>query len=199
MLPKRNETAGFSLTEALVALAIAAFLAAVLTRFASSTRLNAFKVREEIAMDVLSDSLLERVVVRGLQPGRTDGRSGALAWHLDVAPVVFYASARSVSEKKPATAGGGQATAVGLTPASSNAGTGPPTAGGGQLSSLGSTSASNNTDKESQGVVQSQPRVTWNTYHITAVINAPSGRSHAIDTIRIARQQVEQPGQADQR
>ena len=176
MRPGRNKTAGFSLVEALVALAIAAFLAAILTRFVSGTRFNAFKVREEVAMDILSDNLLERFVTRELQPGRTDGRSGALGWHIDITPIAFYARARSVHEKKRATAGGGQANAPGL------------------------PLMSNNSDKAPQAAAQSAPVVTWNPYHITAVINTPSGRSHAVDTIRIAPQQAEQqPAQADQR
>ena len=98
-----STSSGFSLTEALVALAIAAFLAAVLTRFVSGTRANALRVRQELAIDILSDSLLERLGSRELQlqPGRTDGRNGALRWHIDVAPITFSVHALSVAEKKP--------------------------------------------------------------------------------------------------
>jgi type II secretory pathway pseudopilin PulG len=172
MRQERNGTAGFSLTEALVALAIAAFLAAVLTRFVSATRVNALKVREAVAMDILSDSLLERLVARELQPGRTDGRSGALGWHIDVVPIAFYARARAVSEKKkPNTAAGTQPGGPGLAPALNQ-----------------------------NAVAKSQPAVTWVPYRVTAVIRASSGPSHAIDTFRIVPQQAEQrPDQPEQR
>lgn len=163
MRPGRKGTAGFSLTEALVALAIAAFLVAILTRFVSGTRLNAFKVGEEVAMDILSDSLPQRLLARELQPGRTDGRSGAYRWYVDVVPIAFYASALSVHKKKPTATAGGQTVALGLSPVSNPA-----------------------------AVSRSQPAITWNTYHVTAVVNAPSGRSHAIDTIAIAPQRAEQ-------
>jgi hypothetical protein len=196
----RNEAAGFSLAEALVALAIAAFLAAVLTRFVSGTRWNALKVREEVEMEIMSDDLLERFVARELQPGRTNGRSGALRWQIDIAPITFYARARSVSEKKPTTAGGGQPSALGLTAVANNSNEASASAGGGQASALGLAAVSNNPDKQLQAVAQAQPAVTWNPYHVTAVINPPSGRSHAIDTIRIAPQRAEpRPAQADQR
>lgn len=178
MRPGRNGRAGFSLTEALVALAIAAFLAAVLTRFVSSTRMNALKVREEVVMDILSDSLLERLVGRELQPGRTDGRNGALSWHVDAAPISFYARARSVSQKKPAAASGSRPTTLGLTP---------------MPNTLGLTPMPN------QAAAKSGPRTAWSPYRVTAVINAPSGHSYAIDTIRIVPQRSEQaPPAAEQ-
>jgi hypothetical protein len=195
MRRRRKGTAGFSLTEALVALAIAAFLGAVLTRFVTGTRLNASKVREEVAMDILSDSLPERLVVQDLKPGRIDGRSGALRWHIDVAPVAYYATALSVSKNKPPGAGIGEGGAPGLTPASSQAGALGSTPASGQAGALDSTSAS-----QQDAVTKSQPAITWSPYHVTAVIDAPSGRSHAIDTIRIVSQRAERrSGQADQR
>src|ERR1700728_2121926 len=98
--PRRSGTAGFSLAEALVALAIAAFLVAALTRFVSTTRANALQIREGVAIDMLGESLLERLGVTQVQPGGTNGRTGALFWHIDVAPIVFYAHATSISEKK---------------------------------------------------------------------------------------------------
>ena len=163
MRQARDRTAGFSLTEALVALAIAAFLAAVLTRFISATHVNASKVREEVAMDILSEGLLERLVARELQPGRTDGRSGALRWHIDVAPIAFNARTRSLSEKKPIAAADIQP------------------AGPGLRSILNQDSGS-----------KSQAVLTWVPYRVTAVISAPSGQSHAMDTIRIISQRAEE-------
>src|SRR6516225_514368 len=100
--PKHDPIAGFSLAEALVALVIAALLAAVLTRFASSTRMNALKIREQVTVDILGDSLLEHVSADHLQVGRTDGRIGNLGWRLEVSPISIFVRATSVSERKPA-------------------------------------------------------------------------------------------------
>jgi len=200
---KRDATAGFSLTEALVALAIAAFLAAVLTRFMSGTRLNAFKVREEVAMDVLSDSLLERLVARELQPGRTDGRSGSLRWRIDVAPIAYYARARSVAEKKPAP---GQQAPPGQTGPSGQSGFGQ--SSGPSLSNLlGQSALSSQTSptglssgSNSFGAqpAPAKPAVIWSPFHVTAVISSPSGRSHEIDTIRIVQQRPQQQTAQDE-
>src|SRR5215475_14285103 len=115
----RNRRAGFSLAEVLVALAIAAFLAAVLTRFVSSTRMNAFKVREQMAMEILSDSLLERVAAREPQAGRADGRSGDFRWRLEISSIPVYVRAIAVSEKKPAQGEARQPNAPAFTPSTS--------------------------------------------------------------------------------
>jgi prepilin-type N-terminal cleavage/methylation domain-containing protein len=170
----RNTRAGFSLAEVLVALAIAAFLAAVLTRFVSGTRMNAFKVREQMAMEILSDSLLERVAARESQPGRADGRSGDFRWRLEISPVPVYMRAISVSEKKPAQGEARQPNARGFT-----------------LS----------TGESSKQMAAAPPaRTRWKAYRLAATIGAPSGRSHAIDTVRLLPEQSEQqPAQADQR
>ena len=114
---KRNSgTAGFSLVEALVALAIAALLAAVLTRFVSGTRANAQNVREEIALELASDDLLEHLAIGKSLPGRIDGRSGRLAWHVDIEPIAFSANAEVVSEKKLASASNAQPGAIASSP-----------------------------------------------------------------------------------
>jgi type II secretory pathway pseudopilin PulG len=174
--PRRSRTAGFSLAEALVALAIAAFLVAVLTRFVSSTRANALQIREEVAMDMLSESLLERLGVTQLKAGRTNGRTGALFWHIDAAPIVFYAHATSVAEKKR---GPGAAT--------------------GQPPAVGLTALTGQTTSTTETPNKSAPRVTWIPYHIKAAIRRPSGHSHEIDTIRIVLQKPEKTStEADQ-
>jgi len=196
-----SATSGFSLTEALVALAIAAFLAAVLTRFVSSTRANALRVRQEVAMDILSDSLLERLNSRDLQPGRTDGRSGTLRWHIDIAPMTFSAHALSVSQKKPINSstpanGPGFAPSIGangLGAATSTGAAGSVSTPGwavGLLSALASTqtTAATAATATTDASATSKPRVLWIAYHVTAVITSHSDLSHAVDTIRLAGQ-----------
>jgi hypothetical protein len=163
------------LVEALVALVIAALLAAVLTRFASNTRINALKIRQQVTMDVLGDSLLEHVGADQLQPGRTDGRIGGLAWRLDVSPISVYARATSVSEKNPAQLDGRQSSAAPFSPLL-NGSENQPTA------------------------LQPKPMISWTVYRLTAAISAPSGRSHTIETIKVSPQQAaEQDVQVNQR
>ena len=175
--PRRSGTAGFSLAEALVALAIAAFLVAALTRFVSNTRATALQIREEVAMDMLGESLLERLGVTQLQPGRTNGRTGALFWQIDAAPIVFYAHTTSVGEKKR-----GPGTATGQAPA------------------LGLTALTGQTTPTTETPNKPPPRITWIPYHIKAAISRPSGHSYEIDTIRIVLQKPEKASaEADQR
>ena len=169
---KHSATAGFSLVEVLVALAIAALLAAVLTRFVSGTRLNALKVREQVAIDNLSDSLLEQVGARELEPGRTDGRIGALQWRLEISPVPVDARAISMSEKKSNPSDTRQ-------------------------SSVTPLSAISNDPNTQSATSQPKPLMTWKAYRLAVVISAPSGRSHAIETIKILPQKSPQDVQAD--
>jgi type II secretory pathway pseudopilin PulG len=175
--PRRSGTAGFSLVEALVALAIAAFLVAVLTRFVSNIRANALQIREHLALNMLGEGLLERLGVTQLQPGRTNGRSGALFWHIDVSPIVFYAHATSMGEKKrgPVATAPGQAPVMGLTALTTPA-------------------------PQTTQTPDTQPlRGVWNPYHIQATISRPSGQTYEIDTIRIVLQKPEKPStKADQ-
>ena len=215
MRRRRSGAAGFSLTEALVALAIAAFMAAVLTRFVSGTRVNAFKVREEVAMDILGDSLLERLTARDLEPGRTNGHSGVLRWRIDIAPIPYTARARAISVAKPgASPGGLRTSALGLS-SDSGAASGEDTGGGGfnlaaafgQSSQGGQSGAGGGgsavpglgSSANRSGSDKAAPAIVWTPYHVTAVINAPSGRSYAIDTIRIVPQRTRpRPGQTEQ-
>jgi prepilin-type N-terminal cleavage/methylation domain-containing protein len=147
---RQKGTAGFSLAEALVALAIAALLASAINRFVSSTRFNARNVREEVALELASDDLLGHLAAGKLVPGRTDGHSGSVTWRLDIAPIVFSANAEVVSEKQPAPAGNSQPATVG-----------------------------------------SSPETTWSPYYVVAIVKTPSGRSYAVDTIRIVPRRPE--------
>jgi hypothetical protein len=158
----------------MVALAIAALLAAVLTRFVSATRMNALKVREQVAIDILSDSLLERVGARELEPGRTDGRIGMLQWRLEISPVPVYARAISIRKKKSNPSDIRQ-------------------------SSVTPLSAISNEANEQPATPQPKPLTTWKVYRLAGVISAPSGRSHAIETIKILPQKAPQDLRADQR
>ena len=186
VLPKPGRSAGFSLAEALVALALAAILAAVLTRFVSTTRLNAFKIREQVAIDVLSDSLVERVAAHQWQAGRSDGRSGRLVWRVDVTPTAFYAHARSIKPKKKKSN------------ESANGGT-----------ALGLAAISDGSDDETKedetkfaakgGPATTAPAVAWIPYRVTTVVSAPSGRSHVVNTIRFGPEQGENPTETGQR
>jgi type II secretory pathway pseudopilin PulG len=159
MLPRADRSGGFSLAEALVAIAIAAVLAAVLTRFVSTTRLNALNVREVVAMDILSNSLIEHSPAQNRQPGRTDGRTGNFWWRMEVAPVSFFARARFVKQKEKTPANPGQGGALGLTL----------------------------TPDATQNEPQPVRAVTWVPYRVTAIVTAPSGRKYEVDTIRIGR------------
>ena len=97
MVHRAHGSAGFSLAEALIALAVAAVLAVALTRLVGNTRANAGKIRELVEMMTLSDSLLEQTSSQG--PGTTHGRTGRFAWRVVVAPAAFSAVARRVSVK----------------------------------------------------------------------------------------------------
>jgi prepilin-type N-terminal cleavage/methylation domain-containing protein len=163
--PKHNASAGFSLIEALVALVIAALLAAVLTRFVSNTRMTALKIREQVTMDILGDSLIEHLGAPDLQPGRTDGRIGALRWRLDVSPIPVYARAISVSVKKPSQSETPQSKSTPFSP------------------------ISNEVSKQ-PAAAPPKPAINWAVYRLAAAVSAPSGRSHAIETLKILPQQT---------
>jgi general secretion pathway protein I len=152
--------AGFSLVEALVALAIAAALTAVLTRLIVTTRAGAARVGELTEMAALGDTLMARVASsQGLRPGRTGGRRGTFAWYIDIAPVPFTALARRISEKRPSA------------PVAAEQASGPAKAaaafGGG----------------DPRPSLPSQAK--WAAYRVAVVVQAPSGRTYAVDTIRI--------------
>ncbi|HEX5958029.1 MAG TPA: prepilin-type N-terminal cleavage/methylation domain-containing protein [Hyphomicrobiaceae bacterium] len=154
---------GFSLVEALVALAIAAVLTAALTRLIVATRVSAARTGEMTEMATLGETLMARVASsQSLRPGRTDGRRGAFAWHINVTPDSFTAVVRRKSEKKVAQSaaaeGGGAFAKAPAAPGAS--GTGAPAA----------------------------PVQHWVTYRVAVVVEAPSGRTYAIDTIRIGLQ-----------
>jgi len=158
-----------------VALAIAVFLAAVLTRFVFGTRMNAFKVHEQVAMEVLSESLIESATTREPQLRRTDGRSGALRWRMEFLPIPVYMRATALTEKKPAQGDARQSNAAGLAQAPS-----------------GSTQRAVPT--------QAEHTMKWKVFHLAAAITSPSGQNHAIETIRLLHDIPEpQPAQTEQR
>jgi prepilin-type N-terminal cleavage/methylation domain-containing protein len=167
MSQRPDRSAGFTLGEVLVALAVAAMLATVLTRFVATTRMNALKVRELVEIGTLSDSLLERLSSQELRVARTDGRNTGFTWHMVVSPLAFSAIARKVNEKSTRVADTGQGKHVGLTPVSSSSG-------------------------DELKPVQAQSAVNLIPYHVSLVIEARSGRRYAADTIRIGPAQTDE-------
>jgi len=155
MATRAGRSAGFSLVEALTALAIAAMLAAVLTRMVSNTRMSAGKIRELVEMITLGDSLLEQISLQN--PGTTSGRSAGFAWRISVSPATFTATARRVNAKGPA--------ANQSTPA------------------LGLVADSDSSHKEQTSA--SQHTIEWIPFRVNILVESPSGRKYAADTISI--------------
>jgi prepilin-type N-terminal cleavage/methylation domain-containing protein len=149
---RSSGSAGFSLAEVLVALAVAAMLAAILTRFVAGTRANAAKVAELTAMTALGETLLARLPSpQGLKPGRTEGRHNVFAWRIEISPASFEARAGRLYEDT--------------------------------LGSAGETEGQTSTAAASKPAPRSS--VSWVPYYVAVRIEAPSGQSHAVDTIRI--------------
>jgi prepilin-type N-terminal cleavage/methylation domain-containing protein len=141
-------TCGFSLTEVLVALAVAAMMAAVLTRYVAGTRFNAAQVRERLELWTISQSMLDGLT-KTLSPGTSSGQIGAYRWHREIAPIASSAvapteepSAQGVLEDRLRPLGGRQTAA---------------------------------------------PSTAWVLYRVKVQVEAPSGRQHEADTIRITR------------
>jgi type II secretory pathway pseudopilin PulG len=155
MVLRDHRSAGFSLAEALVALAIAAVLAVALTRLVSNTRANAGKIRELVEMMTLSDSLLEQTTSQ--QPGITQGRTGRFAWRVAIVPMAFNAVARRVNEKVLAVADQHQSKASGSTSDSSSS-------------------------KPTPAPEQAPSKIP---FRVNVLVESPSGRRYAADTIRI--------------
>lgn len=95
--PTSGASAGFSIAEALIAIAIAAILAVALTRLASNTRMNARNIQELLNMMNLNEALLTQVTPTA--PGTVDGRTGAYSWRAVTVPMNFMAIARRVNDK----------------------------------------------------------------------------------------------------
>lgn len=162
-----SRTAGFSLAEVLVALAIAAMMTAMLTRFVAGTRMGAVKVAESTEMAALGETLLARIASsQHLRPGQTDGRAGGFSWRIDIAPLAFEARALAVSEA-PATNGD-------ALPASGFGDASRPDAAAGTATAMASM------------------RRSWAAYRVAVLIRAPSGHSHAIETVMLG------PGGSDE-
>jgi len=112
---------GFSLTEVLVALAVAAMMAAVLTRHVAGTRFNAAHVRERLELGTISQSMLDGLP-KTLSPGTSSGQIGAYRWRSEISPITSDTvaqtespSAQSVLEDRPRSLGG-RGTAAPSTP-----------------------------------------------------------------------------------
>jgi prepilin-type N-terminal cleavage/methylation domain-containing protein len=148
--PRTHSSAGgFSLAEVLVALAVAAMMTAILTRFVAGTRAGAVNVAEATEMAVLGETLLARVASRDLQAGYSEEWHGGFAARIEITPILFEVRALRMNEK------------TGATPASR--------------------------------ADRSDDPGNWRAYRIAVVIRAPSGRSYAVDTVKIG------PGGTDAR
>jgi hypothetical protein len=156
--PRTSRSAGFSVAEALVALAIAAMLTGILTRLVSNTRMSAGKVRELVEMMTLSQSLLEETSQHS--PKSSMGRTGRLAWRISVDPIAITAVARTVKPKS-STADQSTTPTLGLAPASEFA--------------------------QDSAKAPSQPDegANWIPYHVTILIESPTGRKYVTDTVNI--------------
>jgi prepilin-type N-terminal cleavage/methylation domain-containing protein len=144
MLQRHNGAAGFSLAEVLVALAVAAMFAAVLTRTVAGMHLNGAQLRERLDLWNLTESLLDSLPpAEALRTGITTGHSGAHSWRIEVAPTTVNAVLRM---------------------------TGP----SGSLALVSQRTAA-------------EANVQWNAYRIIVRVEAPSGRRHVADAIRIAQ------------
>jgi prepilin-type N-terminal cleavage/methylation domain-containing protein len=162
MPPGVNRSAGFSLVEVLVALTIAVLLTAVLTRVISNTRMNASKIRELVQMMTLSDSVLEKVSRQA--PETTSGRSGPLAWHIQVSPMAMSAVAHTVNIKTP-TADRSVAMASGST--------------------LPAMSAPDTESSDNGPASAPKDPGQWIPLHVTIVVESSSGRKYVTDTASI--------------
>lgn len=98
----RGRTCGFSLAEVLVALAVAAMMAAVLTRYVAGTRFNAAQVRERVELWTIAQSMLDGLS-KTISPGTSEGQIGAYRWHREIAPIASDAVART---EAPSAKGG---------------------------------------------------------------------------------------------
>lgn len=168
-----SRSAGFSLGEVLVALVVAAMMAAILTRFVAGTRMNAARIGEVLEMTTLSETLLARISSVGqLKRGRTDGRVGFYTWHIEITPVTFVALARRMNEKKrPAPDGDGKDEDKKIF--------------------SGFTSMTDEANLKPKSAAA--PQINWISYRVAILVEAPSGRRHAADTIKIG------PADSDER
>ena len=172
---KCNRSAGFTLIEVLVALAIATIMAIALTRFVVGTRANASKVGEALEMTALGETLLGRVAVGHVwSPGRTDGRSGQYSWRVEVTPIGMQAVARVRAKKEEE----GRDTDAG-----ENSGGGK---NGQKMRSTFQLEPSELTQRRATASdVASEPMKKHALYRVALTIIAASGRSYATQTVRI--------------
>lgn len=156
-----SRSAGFSLAEVLIALAIAAMMTAVLTRFVAGTRANAVRLGEALEMGAIAESLMARIGSKhGFRPGRTDGHAGRLAWRIDIRPVAFTAAVRKAHERNRSASG--------------------TDAVDGAESMVTAKALKQDTDR-----LQSAASANWVAYRVTVAVEAPSGRTHVVDTVRV--------------
>lgn len=161
MATQASRSAGFSLTEVLVALAIAVLFTAVLTRLVINTRMSAAKIRELVEMMTLGDTLLEQQTSQQI-PKTSDGRSQRLAWHIDVVPMAISAVARRVN--LPTTDQTGAKTA-------------------GLAAAPDFTQSSDSFRNSTEPATDHGPQLV--PFHVTIVVESPTGRKYVADTVSL--------------
>jgi prepilin-type N-terminal cleavage/methylation domain-containing protein len=160
---RRSRSAGFSLVEVLVALAIAAMMTVMLVRFVGGTRVSAARISEALEMATMAETLLARVASgQDVHPGRTVGRAGAFLWRIEIQPITFTATARRTHERA----------------ARESAET------GAEKATTRSAGKAMKADAESSGRAGAALN-NWITYRVAVAVEAPSGRKHVADTVRV--------------
>ena len=160
--PVHRRSAGFSLAEVLVALAIAAMMTAVLVRFIAGTRVHAARVSEALEMGAVADTLLSRVTSgRDLRPGRTDGRAGSFAWRIDIQPIAFRPIPRRLQKRQ-------QSVADADAPRDAK-----------------TRAAGKPMNADAEESQSRTPAGNWFAYRVSVAVEAPSGRKHVADSVRV--------------
>jgi prepilin-type N-terminal cleavage/methylation domain-containing protein len=174
--PGTSKSAGFSMLEALIALAIAAILSIAATRGLATTRQNASKLREQLTLDAVADNLVNRAAEHTLEEGRTTGRTGILDWHLEVAPITADARVLYSKANKQDDAKGSQGDVTHSGPDASTA------------ALVTHTLSSQPVPQAGQDGPEAAPKksaTVWQTFRVAVAVVARSGRRVEIDAIRI--------------
>lgn len=182
---KHSRSAGFTLIEVLVALAIAVIMVIALTRFVIGTRSNSAKVGEALEMTALSETLLGRVPAGQMwSPGRTDGRNGQYVWRIDVTPIAMQAVARVRAKKEEE-----EKQDAGKNGAAGNGGQG--NSGQKMLSTFQLEPSELAQRPAAQAATEPAKKLAI--YRVAVTIVAASGRRYAMETIRIGNVANDQP------
>ncbi len=156
-------TAGFSLVEVLVAVAIAAALSTVLVRFIGNARTNAASIEDRLNMAILSGNLLEELPIQKIRAGRIDGHTGRFLWRIDIVPVGFGVRALKMSTaNKPKKKDDQAANPLGISAPIAAA--------------------------PSPAATKANFEAKWVPFRVAVYVQSAAGRSYRIETIKIGRE-----------